>query len=137
LQRFTANTPGSLIEEKTASLAWHYRLADPEFGPLQARELRVYVAEMFSNAPVEVILGEKVVEVRAAGLHKGVILPAVLEGLEYPYFLLAMGDDRSDEDLFAALPAGSAAIRIGPGESRASRRLPDYRAARAFLQQLL
>lgn len=137
LQRYTANTSGSLIEEKTASLAWHYRLADPEFGRLQARELRVYVAEMFSNAPVEVMMGDKVVEVRAAGLHKGVILPLVLEGLEYPYLMLAMGDDRPDEDLFVALPPGSVAIRIGRGESKASCRLPDYHAARAFLQRLL
>ena len=137
LQRYTANTPGSLIEEKTASLAWHYRVADPEFGPRQARELRVYIAEMFSNAPVEVLMGDKVVEVREAGLNKGVILPLVLEGLESPYQLLAIGDDRTDEDLFRALPPGSLAVHVGLGETRASYRLQDYQAVRQFLEQFL
>lgn len=136
LERFTMNTPGSLIEEKTASLAWHYRMADPEFGPIQARELRLFISGMFSNAPVEVLMAEKVVEVRAAGLHKGVILPTVLDGLEFPYLLLAIGDDRTDEDLFRSLPEGSVAVHIGLGETLAQYRLPDFRAARRFLREL-
>jgi trehalose 6-phosphate synthase/phosphatase len=137
LQRFTRNTPGSFIEVKTASLAWHYRLADPEFGPLQARELRVFLSGMFSNVPIETVLGEKVVEIRAAGLHKGVILPSVLEGLEFPYLIIAMGDDRTDEDLFHSLPEGSLPVKIGPGPTCAAYRLPDYHAARNFLYELL
>lgn len=137
LQRYTTNTPGSMIEEKTAALAWHFRMADPEFGPLQAQELRVYVAEMFSNAPVEVILGEKVVEVRAAGLNKGVVMSRVLEVVELPYVVVAMGDDRADEDLFRALPPEGIGIRIGKGYTSAGHRLPDYRAARALLHGLL
>lgn len=137
LERFARNTPGALIEEKTASLAWHYRLADPEFGPIQARELRLFIIEMFSNAPVEVIMAEKVVEVRAAGLHKGVILPTVLDRLEFPYLILAIGDDRTDEDLFRALPEGSLAVKIGAGETAAPFRLADHRATRKFLHDLL
>lgn len=136
LERFTMNTPGSLIEEKTASLAWHYRMADPEFGPIQARELRLFISGMFSNAPVEVLMAAKVVEVRAAGLHKGVILPTVLDGLEYPYSIVAIGDDRTDEDLFRSLPEDSIAVHVGIGETIAQYRLSDFRAARRFLREL-
>jgi trehalose 6-phosphate synthase/phosphatase len=48
-----------------------------------------------------------------------------------------MGDDRTDEDLFAALPEGSISVHVGPAPSRAALRLPDVRAARALLASLL
>ena len=67
LEQLTARTPGSFIEEKSAALAWHYRLADKEFGPLQAKELRLHLSEVISHTPVEVLLGDKVVRLRLFG----------------------------------------------------------------------
>jgi trehalose 6-phosphate synthase/phosphatase len=73
LQQFAAKTPGSRIEEKSTSIAWHYRMSDPEYGAAQAKELRFHLANLMSNAPVQVLRGEKVVEVRLFGINKGLI----------------------------------------------------------------
>jgi len=137
LEQFAAATPGSLVEEKSASIAWHYRMADTEFGSLQARELRLHLGELLQNLPVEVLRGEKVVEVRQHGVNKGEIVAGVIAEAESPYTLFAMGDDRTDEDLFAALPKGSYAIHVGPQPSSARLRLAGPPHARAFLEAIL
>jgi trehalose 6-phosphate synthase/phosphatase len=135
MEQFVAHTPGSFIEEKTASLAWHYRNTDVEFGSVQAKELRIHLAETLSNVPVEVLKGSKVIEVRMYGVHKGAAVRRVLaengEGA-----IVAMGDDRTDEDMFAALPPGSYSIHVGPRQTGAEYFLPDARAARDFLRRL-
>lgn len=136
MEQFVAHTPGSFVEEKTASLAWHYRNADAEFGPAQAKEMRLHLAETLSNVPVEVLKGSKVIEVRMYGVHKGAAVRRVLaEGSEG--VVVAMGDDRTDEDMFAALPPGSYAIHVGPRQTRAPYCLPDAWAARSFLRRLI
>ena len=83
--------------------------------------------------PVEVLPGDKVLEVRPHGVHKGRAVAQVLAACAPGALLLAMGDDRTDEDLFAALPEGSLAIHVGPAPSRAPLRLRDVSAARALL----
>jgi trehalose 6-phosphate synthase/phosphatase len=133
LRDFAERTPGSLIEEKTAGFAWHYRTADPEYGAAQAKELSLHLSTLLSNVPVEVLSGDKVLEVRPHGIHKGRAVTQVLAHASPGTLLLGMGDDRTDEDLFAALPEGSLAIHVGPAPSRAPLRLRDVFAARALL----
>jgi trehalose 6-phosphate synthase/phosphatase len=137
LERFTEATPGSLIEEKTAGLAWHYRRADPVFGPLHAKELLFRLERELSGLPVELLPGEKVVEVRQRGINKGAIVSQVLGGEPSNTVALAMGDDRTDEDMFAALPEGSFSVHVGPKPSRSQYRLADPAEARTFLRRLL
>jgi trehalose 6-phosphate synthase/phosphatase len=136
LREFCDRTPGSLIEQKTAGLAWHYRSADPEFGAAQAKELSLHLATLLSNVPVEILPGDMVLEVRPHGIHKGLVVRTVLQAGAVGALLLAIGDDRTDEDLFAALPEGSLAVHVGPAPSRASLRIPDVRAARALLAEI-
>jgi trehalose 6-phosphate synthase/phosphatase len=136
LREYADRTPGSLVEEKPAGLAWHYRAADPEYGAAQANELRLHLTEVLGNTPVEVLVGEKVIELRAHGVNKGRIVPPILE--RHPDALLvAFGDDQTDEDLFAALPPGARAIHVGPGETRAPLRVASVREVRALLRGLL
>jgi trehalose 6-phosphate synthase/phosphatase len=104
LQDFAARTPGSLVEEKTASLAWHYRATDPEYGASQANELRVHLTQILSNEPVQLLAGDHVIEVRPHGLEKGRVPREVAESAPSGALFVALGDDRTDEDLFAALP---------------------------------
>jgi trehalose 6-phosphate synthase/phosphatase len=136
IEHFTRRTPGSLIEHKSASLAWHYRQSDPEFGAFQAKELRLHLSDVLSNFPVHILPGDKVIEVKIQGVNKGQIVHRFFSDLSQT-LLLAIGDDRTDEDLFAALPEGSIAVHVGPNPSRAPYRLDDYRDARALLQGLL
>ena len=135
LDQFVARTPGAWIEEKTASLAWHYRLAQPGFGRRQASELRHCLHDLLANLPVHVLQGEKVVEVRLFGIHKGIAAQRIV--LERPVdAILAVGDDSTDDDMFEALPASSINVRVGPRASRARYQLADVNAVRDFLRRL-
>jgi trehalose 6-phosphate synthase/phosphatase len=136
LRDFTDRTPGALIEEKTAGFAWHHRAADPEYGAAQARELAVHLSALLTNSPVELLQGEMVVELRPHGVHKGRAVRAALERGPADALAFAAGDDRTDEDLFAALPQGSVSVHVGPSESRAALRVADPAAMRAVLEQV-
>jgi trehalose 6-phosphate synthase/phosphatase len=136
LREFAERTPGSIVEEKTAGYAWHYRSADPDWGAAQAKELALHLATLVGNAPVELLPGDKVLEIRPHGIHKGRVVSEVLGRCAPGTTLLALGDDRTDEDLFEALPEGSVAVHVGPGPSRAALRIPDVPAARRFLAEL-
>jgi trehalose 6-phosphate synthase/phosphatase len=135
MEEFTRQTPGSFVETKTASVAWHYRNTELAFGSLQANELRVHLIETMSNLPVQVLEGEKVIEVRLHGVDKGTAARRII-GEGRPGTIVALGDDRTDEDMFAALPEGSYSIHVGFKTTQARYRLATFRDARALLGKL-
>jgi trehalose 6-phosphate synthase/phosphatase len=137
LEQFTANTPGSLIEKKSASVAWHYRIADAEFGARQAHELRMLLGDALSNQPLEVVEGKKVIEIRLRGTGKAVVAHRVVTSAVEPSTILAVGDDRTDEEMFVALPAEAFKVAVGRHRSDADHRLSDHRAVRALLAHLI
>jgi len=137
LDTFTRATPGSFVEEKSAGLTWHYALAEREFGPAQALELRVHLLELLSNVPVQVVAGERVVEVRAQGVSKGGIVSRTLATETSGALPVAIWDDATDEDLFGAVPDDGVAIHVGPARSRAKWRIADPKAVRDLLGELL
>jgi trehalose 6-phosphate synthase/phosphatase len=134
LTDFVACTPGALVEEKTYGLVWHYRMADAAHGLAQASALKRHLAAALDGAPMEILDGAKVVELRPQGHHKGRVVPPILGRVPRGSVLAALGDDRTDEDLFAALPPGAVAIHVGEAASRAGLRLPSVAAARACLE---
>ncbi len=142
LEDFVSTTPGSFIEEKRISLAWHYRAAaqqarEPDFVTARARELRLLLESSLSSLPVEVLPGKMVVEVRSRGVSKANVVSSILADHEPSDAILAMGDDRTDEDLFASLPDGSLTVHVGEGASRARYRVADPASARRLLASLL
>jgi trehalose 6-phosphate synthase/phosphatase len=136
LREFAERTPGSLVEEKTHGFAWHHRAADPEWGAAQAKELSLHLATLLANAPVELLPGDHVLEVRPFGVDKGLAARAAAAAAPEGALLLAVGDDRTDEDLFAALPPGGIAVHVGPAPSRAAFRIADVGAVRALLSRI-
>ncbi|MBI4578878.1 MAG: trehalose-phosphatase, partial [Planctomycetes bacterium] len=136
MANFTERTPGSFVETKTPSLAWHYRNADVDFSLFQEHELRAHLVETLANLPVQVLQGDKVLEVRLQGVDKGTAVSRIL-GERFEGRILALGDDCTDEDMFAALPSTAYSIHVGYRTTRASYRLPSWREARALLERLL
>ncbi|MFN0156388.1 MAG: bifunctional alpha,alpha-trehalose-phosphate synthase (UDP-forming)/trehalose-phosphatase [Gaiella sp.] len=115
LRRVAADVPGTHVERKTCSVAWHYRQAEPEYGAWRARELLVALDSLLSGAHAEVITGKLVVEVRASGINKGLYVRELFpSGKPGTHAVLGAGDDRTDLDMYAALPSGSFAIHVGP-----------------------
>ena len=137
LEQFVSATPGSLLEEKSAGFAWHYRMADPDFGALHAGKLVLRLERELDGLPVEILSGDKVVEIRTQGINKGIVATSIIGARSVPATVLAMGDDQTDEDLFAALQEDGVAVHIGSRASRAHYRLSNTTAARAFLESLL
>ncbi len=141
LEYFTRATPGSFVEEKPHSLAWHYRLATDDFvggcdfGEHQGKELRLLLVELLGRAPLNVLAGNRVVEVRPEGVSKGAAAPLILD--RHPgATVVAIGDDTTDEDLFRALPSGALTVHVGAGPSVARFRLPDHDSVRRLLSEL-
>jgi trehalose 6-phosphate synthase/phosphatase len=134
LEQFTSSTPGSRIERKDASLAWHYRQADPEFGARQAHELRMLLGDALSNQPLEVLEGNKVIEIRVRGISKAAVAH---RSLFHDDAVVAIGDDQTDEDLFNALPPSAITIAAGSAPTAARYRVADYRAVRELLWALV
>ncbi|HEX9046273.1 MAG TPA: trehalose-phosphatase, partial [Verrucomicrobiae bacterium] len=135
LQLYVDRLPGALLEEKEYSLAWHYRRADPELASLRAKELVDDLAGYTRNIDVQVFEGNKVVEIRNTGINKGA------GGLEWlsnqpPEFILAIGDDWTDEDLFRALPPSACTVRIGVGNTAARYYLNNPATVRRLLREL-
>jgi trehalose 6-phosphate synthase/phosphatase len=114
LRRVAADVPGAQVERKSCSIAWHYRQAEPEYGSWRARELLNDLGQHLAGLPAEVLLGRRVVEVRARGVDKGLYVRSVFpEGRERARFVIGLGDDHTDHDLLEALPPGSVAGHVG------------------------
>jgi trehalose 6-phosphate synthase/phosphatase len=137
LEHYLDRTPGSLIEEKEYALVWHHRLSDPEFGEWLANELVATLGKMLAGTELRVVKGQKTVEVRFAWANKGEVV-TWLEALRPDArFRLAVGDDRTDEDLFERLKKDAWTVRVGDGPSSARHSLDTPAQVRAFLGLLV
>jgi trehalose 6-phosphate synthase/phosphatase len=129
-------TPGSLIEEKSFSLVWHYRKADPGQGIERARELKENLLGLTANLNLIVTEGAKVIEVKHGNINKG-RASLFWTSNDSWNFILAAGDDWTDEDLFQALPEKAYSIKVGLGMSKAGYFLKSHEEVRELLKILL
>ena len=136
LESFVDRTPGSLIEEKTYSLVWHYRKADIELGVLRALELLHTVSNLILNQDLEILEGKKVIEIKVTGINKGTAATEFL--MKNPAdFILAFGDGWTDEFLFKELPKNAYTVKVGSENSVAKYYVDNYMDVRNFLKDLL
>lgn len=135
LEFFVDRTPGSFIEDKEYSLAWHYRKSEHDLGPARAGELVAALQQMVENRNLDILEGDKVVEVRSSGINKGRAATRWI-GEDAFDFILAMGDDKTDEDTFAALPPEAWSIKVGLGMTLANFNLFFVDDSRSFLCKL-
>ncbi|XVF84929.1 hypothetical protein PTKIN_Ptkin17bG0078500 [Pterospermum kingtungense] len=100
-------TDGSSTEIKESALVWHHQDADPDFGSCQAKELLDHLEDVLANEPAVVHRGKHIVEVKPQGVSKGLVAEKVLSrminGGKPPDFVMCVGDDKSDEDMFQSI----------------------------------
>jgi trehalose 6-phosphate synthase/phosphatase len=118
---------------KDTSLAWHYRLVEPALAEQRLAELHEDLPKALNGAPVDVLWGHMVLELRPRGVSKALVVREVLQRNPPPGAIVAIGDDKTDEDMFAALPPSGVAIRVGKGATAARFGVRDYRAVRRLL----
>jgi trehalose 6-phosphate synthase/phosphatase len=122
LEMYADRVPGAFVEEKDFSLGWHYRIADQEQGNAAARELADHLQVFTANIDLQVLPGSKVIEIRQAGVNKGAAVQQWLAKNDFD-FILAIGDDLTDEDMFTVLPPGAYSFRVGNTQTHAQFRL--------------
>lgn len=132
---FVDRTPGSLLEEKDFSLVWHYRTCSQELAERRVIEIKNALSDGLADQGLALMDGNKVLEIKPRGVDKGHAAHRWFRNPMYD-FLLAAGDDRTDEDVFEAAPETAWTIKVGGGPTHARYTLKDCREMRGLLEAL-
>ncbi|NLG32080.1 MAG: trehalose-phosphatase, partial [Syntrophomonadaceae bacterium] len=136
LELFTDRMPGSFIEEKDYSLAWHYRQCEPDLVAVKLSELRETLMSLIQSTTLGLQEGNKVLEIKDSRVNKGYVSSIFIQNNSFD-FVLGAGDDYTDEDLFLALPPSSFSIKIGIEHSHAKYHLKSWQSMRTILKRLV
>lgn len=135
LQKYVAETPGSYIEKKSFSLAWHYRTAS-EGGEENAKKLFRILSRWAADMDLTVLNGNKVIEITHPGINKGIAVKDRANCGKFG-FILAIGDDHTDEFMFSAMPDCAITIKVGEGETLADYRIKNQKEVLPFLSRFV
>ena len=129
--------PGSYIEEKRFSLTWHYRNTDPQSGYTHSRELIRLLEKTVHSGNLRILDGNMVVEVLTSENGKGKAVKKLIEATDYD-FILSVGDDATDEEMFEFLLHNTNAytIKVGNGDTYAKHKIADINDVMLLLKQL-
>jgi trehalose 6-phosphate synthase/phosphatase len=136
MESFSDRTPGAFVEEKSYSLVWHYRNVQEGLGAMRANELMDNLRYHLSSDSLQLLDGDKVIEVKNSEVNKGKATMEILHGREYDY-ILAIGDDHTDEDIFKALPNSAISIKVGSNVSAAQYYVNGFQDVRSLLESLI
>jgi trehalose 6-phosphate synthase/phosphatase len=135
METYTDRTPGAFIEEKSYSLSWHYRKVERGLGEQRAIELEENLRLYTSDRGLQIMQGDKVIEIKSNLVSKGNAARLWLVHAGYD-FILAIGDDHTDEDTFRAMPSHAVTIKVGSNVSAAKYSVTSFREVRNLLKQL-
>jgi trehalose 6-phosphate synthase/phosphatase len=135
LEFYVDRTPRSFIETKNYSLVWHYRDTDPDLGSQRSWELKDELKALVANLNLEIMDGDKVIEIKNSGINKGRASLIKIGDIEYDY-MLAIGDDWTDEYTFDSLPDKAYTIKVGTKTTKADYYVEGVRDVRKILVEL-
>lgn len=136
IQRTIDKTPRSELEIKNTALVWHYRNSDIWLAEMREKQLVNQLIGPVSRHNLQIMRGNKIVEIKSPDYNKGSELKRLLEKEDYD-FVLAIGDDTTDDDMFLALPEGGISIKVGDFSEAAEFRLPWQSEVVPFLEGLI
>jgi len=136
MQDITDKTSGSFIEEKDSALVWHYRKVDNWLANLRVNQLVEMLIYPCSKQNLQIMKGNKIVEVKVAGVSKGDSVRNIINKKKYD-FILCAGDDTTDEDMFRELSDDSVTIKIGQVSEEARFNIPNTKQFLDLLSTLV
>lgn len=136
LQMFVDKTPRSRLEVKETALAWHYRESDAWLGTLRAQQLVNALISICTRQKLQILQGNKVIEIKSPDYNKGSEVNRLLSNKRYD-FVIAMGDDTTDDDMFQALPLNAVTVKVGSISEIANYNLPSQTDVLPFLQAII
>lgn len=131
-QRISAKTPGTLVELKPAGITFHFRNTDPARGKNAADEL---LKAMDGEPGLHMRHGKKILEFSVVKTNKGEALRKLRDRLSATAVIF-LGDDLTDEDVFATLSGPDVGIKVGPGPTAAKFRVNSTTNAAKLLASL-
>lgn len=134
LRKYASLTPLARVEEKPHSLVWHYRQSPPYYAQKNVVILKRTLKPLLKSFGLALFQGNKIVEIKDPTITKGVAIKKWLSK-DTP-FVLAIGDDYTDEDMFTNVPIGSYSVKVRAGRTAAHYRLPNDKAVTDFLKML-
>ncbi|MEQ8241743.1 MAG: bifunctional alpha,alpha-trehalose-phosphate synthase (UDP-forming)/trehalose-phosphatase [Cyclobacteriaceae bacterium] len=137
LEGYVNRTPGSFVETKDYSLVWHYRKVETGLGEARTRELTSHLKYITHDKNLKVLEGNKVVEIKNSEINKGRGAQLWLEEDEKDSFIIACGDDWTDEDTFNVMPAHANTVKVGSNSSAAKFRVNVHNDILSLLKSFL
>jgi len=135
IQSFVDKTPRSKLEVKETALVWHYRNVDGWLASIREQQLLVALIAPCTRQNLQIMRGNKVIEVKSPYHNKGSEVRRILKNHSFD-FILAMGDDTTDEDTFRELPNEAYTIKIGAISEIARYNLRSQTGTLPFLKRL-
>lgn len=136
IQHTIDKTPRSFMEQKEASLVWHYRNVDVWLAELRSQQLVNALIGPCSRLNLQIVPGNKVVEIKPPEFTKGSEVLRRMDKKNYD-FVLAIGDDTTDEDMFRVLPPEGVSVKVGNFSQAAKYRIPLQSSVVPFLTNLI
>ncbi|MHA7842534.1 MAG: bifunctional alpha,alpha-trehalose-phosphate synthase (UDP-forming)/trehalose-phosphatase [Winogradskyella sp.] len=136
LETFVDRTPGTFIETKNYSLAWHYRKADPELAKIRTIELNTVLTSMVANNGLSILKGNKVIEIKSSNVNKGRVVSRLLTQQDFN-FVSVIGDDWTDEYMFEEAPESAYTIKVGFTKTKARYQIKNPEHVRELLKKLI
>ncbi len=132
-EQFVKKVPGSFVEQKENSLVWHYRAAKQYYVNKYLSSLEGLLQPLAQKLNLRIEHGSKILETRPNGIGKGNFASDFSGKAD---FVLAIGDDKTDEEMFSALPPTAWTIKVGPGQTAARYRVNDVDEVLQLLDRL-
>lgn len=136
LESYAERTPGAQIEEKDFSLVWHYRNVPAELAYARNAGLRHELNQILADTDISIHNGSKIIEIKSNNIHKGAVASDLLAQVPAD-FVLCIGDDYTDEDMFKVLPEHAYSLKVGSGETHAQHQIPSVKHVRTLLSKLV
>lgn len=136
LEMYTDRTPGSFIEEKDDSIAWHYRLSVPDMIDVKLIEVKETLLSLTHHGTLGLLEGNKVLEIKDNRVSKGFTSLNFISNQDFD-FIFAAGDDHTDESLFSSLPSDAITVKIGLGNTGARYFLKSWQSVRGILNKFI
>lgn len=136
LEAWASRIPGSFVEQKDYSVVWHYRKVNLRLSELRVRDVINELVGITTNLGLQILKGNKVIEVRNRHINKGIVASTWHKKNHY-HFILAIGDDATDEDMFSVLPSSAWTIKVGLGATKANYNLNTPAEVKVLLKELI
>ena len=126
-----AETPGSRVERKPNSRAFHTRNSPSDVAAAAQDSLAAWAAD---KDGIRILTGKDILELTVGEVSKGDVIATGFEDYDG---IIYIGDDTTDESVFQALRRTDIGIKVGVGETAARFRVPDVSAVVGVLNALV